>query len=171
MLEPVLALFLAAELGLGPARIGLVIGSGAVVAAALHPVAGWMAERHGARRLTLAGLAAVGLFLPFQSTMWSFGSAVALYALGTVAVAMVITPSLAYMAEAMSFVGVQSFGVAYGVYNFAWALGLLAGPSLGGFLYERIGFTRLTLVWSPLVILVTLLIARLDRTRTSVPPV
>ena len=40
--------------------------------------------------------------------------------------------------------GFESFGVAYGLYNFAWALGLLAGPAAGGFLYERMGFERLT---------------------------
>ena len=56
------------------------------------------------------------------------------------AIAMVITPSLTYMAEATSAAGVGSFGVAYGLYNVAWALGLLVGPALGGFLFERIGF-------------------------------
>ena len=57
------------------------------------------------------------------------------------AIATFVTPSLTYMAEATSEAGSQSFGVAYGLYNFAWAIGLLIGPALGGFLYERIGFT------------------------------
>ena len=37
MIEPTFSLFLGDRIGLGPARIGLVIGSGAVVSAALHP--------------------------------------------------------------------------------------------------------------------------------------
>ena len=56
--------------------------------------------------------------------------------------ALVITPSLAYMAEATSDAGVGSFGVAYGLYNVAWGVGLLGGPALGGFLFERMGFAR-----------------------------
>ena len=38
--------------------------------------------------------------------------------------------------------GVRSFGVAYGLYNLAWGAGLLGGPALGGFLFERMGFSR-----------------------------
>jgi MFS family permease len=64
------------------------------------------------------------------------------------------------MAEATSTVGVGSFGVAYGIYNFAWGLGLLLGPAVGGFLFERIGFPSLTLVWMPLLLIVTLVLAR-----------
>jgi predicted MFS family arabinose efflux permease len=159
MLEPVLALYLASALGMGPARIGMVIGSGAVVTAALHPLAGRLADRFGPRRVTLAGLIAMALALPLQTLMWNFASAVALYGLGTIAIAMVATPSLAYMASAMSTLGVRSFGVAYGLYNFAWAIGLLAGPAIGGFAYERMGFTALTLVWAPVVVAITVLIA------------
>ena len=54
-------------------------------------------------------------------------------------VPLVITPSLAYMAEATSSAGVGSFGVGYGLYNMAWGVGLLGGPALGGFLFERVG--------------------------------
>jgi MFS family permease len=57
-------------------------------------------------------------------------------------------------------VGVASFGVAYGLYNVSWGLGLLIGPAAGGFLFESLGFTRLTLLWSPIVIVLTILIAR-----------
>ena len=74
------------------------------------------------------------------------------------AIALVVTPSLAYMAEATSAAGVASFGVSYGLYNFAWGVGLLAGPAVGGFLFERLGFPRLTLVWMPLVLATTILL-------------
>ena len=36
---------------------------------------------------------------------------------------MIVTPSLAYMAEAASAAGFESYGVVYGVYNMAWAVG------------------------------------------------
>jgi predicted MFS family arabinose efflux permease len=102
----------------------------------------------------------MGCVLPLLGRIGSFQSATALYLVGVVPIAMVVTPSLTYMAEATSTAGVGSFGVAYGLYNFAWALGLLFGPSVGGFMYERIGFQALLLVWAPGVVATTALIAK-----------
>ena len=62
------------------------------------------------------------------------------------------------MAEATSRGGVESFGVAYGLYNMAWGAGLLGGPATGGFAYERIGFGLLTLIWAVGLIAVTALL-------------
>jgi MFS transporter, DHA1 family, solute carrier family 18 (vesicular amine transporter), member 1/2 len=162
MLEPVLPLFLTATLGIGPARIGLIFGIGAVASTVLHPAYGRMVNRFGARRLTMIGLVLVACVMPLLSLTSSFRSAIGLYVLATAAVAMVITPSLAYMAEATSSAGVGSFGVGYGLYNMAWGAGLLGGPALSGFLFERIGFTRLMLAWSPVLVIVTLLLARVQ---------
>lgn len=163
MVEPVLSLFLASSIHLGPARVGMVFGAGAVASALLHPITGHLADRWGARRVTLVGLVATGGVLPFLGFINSFASAIALFILNTVAVAVVITPSLAYMAEATSTTGVGSFGVAFGLYNFAWAMGLLVGPAMGGFLYERIGFERLMLAWAPIAITMTFLILAAER--------
>ena len=82
MLEPVLSMFLNSAIGLGPARIGLVFGGGALVAAVLHPVFGHIADRVGGRRLTLWGFAAIGAMLPILSQSWSFQSAVGAYVIG-----------------------------------------------------------------------------------------
>jgi MFS family permease len=166
MLEPVLSLFLYSSLGLGPARIGLVFGMGALVAAALHPVFGHIADRVGGRSLTLWGVAAIGAMLPLLSQSWSFLSAAGLYTIMALAIATMITPSLTYMAEATASAGSPSFGVAYGLYNVAWAIGLLLGPALGGYLYERLGFTWLTLLWAPAVVLVALMLSRIASRRT-----
>jgi multidrug resistance protein len=163
MLEPVASLWLSATIGLGPTRVGLVFGIAAVASTALHPIYGRMADRWGGRRLTLAGLVAMSSMLPLFSRAWSFDSAVALYVLVAAAAALVITPSLAYMADATSAAGVSSFGVAYGLYNFAWGVGLLAGPAAGGFLYEQLGFERLTDGWAPGIVVMTALLARAGR--------
>jgi len=76
------------------------------------------------------------------------------------AIALVVTPSLAYMADVVSSVGTGSFGVAYGLYNFAWGLGLLLGPATGGFLFERLGFSTLTFVWAPVVLVITAVLVK-----------
>jgi len=171
MLEPIVALHLAEKIGLGPSRIGLVFGVGAVASILLHPYFGGIADRSGGRRLTMAGLVAMGLVLPVLSLMSSFGSAATLYLINVVPIAMVVTPSLTYMAEATSMAGIGSFGVAYGLYNFAWALGLLIGPSVGGAMYERLGFQSLLFVWAPSVVLTTALIAAASRRVKTTPAV
>lgn len=164
MLEPVLALRLAG-LGVNPGRVGAVFGAAAIVSAIVHPIAGRLADRWGARSLVLGGLVLSSLVLPLVGLAWNFASATAFYALQVAAMSLVIAPSLAYMADATSSAGIESFGAAYGLYNVAWGIGLLVGPALGGFLFERIGMANLTLWWAPAVVLVALLLTR------AAPPV
>jgi len=158
MLEPVLALHLAG-LSIGPARIGLLFGIAATINAMLHPAIGHLADRLGARRMMLAGLTLSAFALALLGQSWSLQSAIVFQVFMAATMAVMITPSLAHMAEATSLGGVSSFGVAYGVYNMAWGAGLLTGPAIGGFLFERLGFARLVLIWSPALLAVTWLLA------------
>jgi predicted MFS family arabinose efflux permease len=59
--------------------------------------------------------------------------------------------------------------VSFGLYNLAWGAGLLAGPALGGVLYETIGFERLLLVWPPVVLGAALLLATFGDERLPEP--
>ena len=162
MFEPVLPLYLSARLGIGPARIGLIFGSAAVASAIMHPIYGRLADRWGGRRMMLTGLPLVACFMPVINLAWDYPSTIAFFVINTIAVAMVITPSLAFMAEAVADSGVGSFGVGYGLYNMAWGAGLLSGPALAGFIYERAGFVRLTLLWAPVLLVVSILLARVQ---------
>jgi multidrug resistance protein len=161
MLEPVLALHLR-SLGIGPARVGTTFGIGAVASTLLHPIIGRLADRWGARRLMLYGLLAAAASVLLLSQIWSFESAIVFFSIGASATALIITPSLTFMGEATSAAGIASFGVAYGLYNMAWGAGLLGGPALSGFLYERMGLTKLAFAWSPGLILITALLARVE---------
>jgi MFS transporter, DHA1 family, solute carrier family 18 (vesicular amine transporter), member 1/2 len=163
MLEPVLALQLE-SLGVNPGRVGVVFGVAALASAGLHPVGGRLADRFGARRLTLWGLVIFAAVLPILGLTWNFESAIVFYVIQAAAMALVIAPSVAYMGDAVSAAGIGSFGVAYGLYNVAWGAGLLGGPALGGFLFERLGFGPLTVAWAPAVVMATLLIARVGTT-------
>jgi MFS transporter, DHA1 family, solute carrier family 18 (vesicular amine transporter), member 1/2 len=165
MLEPVLPLYLSATLGLGPARIGLLFGIGAVASTVMHPVYGWLVNRAGSRRMTMIGLVLVACLLPLLSLASSYRSAIAMYVICAAAISMIITPSLAYMAEATSSAGAGSFGVGYGLYNMAWGAGLLGGPALSGFMFERMGFGWLMLMWAPPLFLVTWLLWRVKSPR------
>lgn len=167
MLEPVFSLFLSSHLGLTPARVGLVFGGGAVVAAFLHPLFGRLNDRLGGGRLTLTGLAAIGAVLPLLPLSSSFLSATAFYAVSVIAISMMMAPSLAYMAEAVSTWRDQSFGIAYGLYNFAWAIGLMIGPSIGAAVYERVGFALLTWLWAPSIIAIAYALSRTSSARPA----
>jgi DHA1 family solute carrier family 18 vesicular amine transporter 1/2 len=162
MLEPVMALQLA-QLGINPGRIGMVFGVAAAASTILHPIYGHLADRWGPRRLTLWGLLLTAAVLPLLGRVWSFESAIGLYAAQAAAMALMITPSLAYMAEATrdTIAGIGSFGVTYGLYNVAWGVGLVGGPAAGGVLFERMGFARLALWWALPLILATLLLRRI----------
>jgi multidrug resistance protein len=159
MLEPVLPLFFDRRLGFTPSQIGLLFGMAAVASTLMPLVYGPMIGRWGARRLTLAGLLLTAAWMPMMATASSFPTALALMVVQWVAIALIITPSLAYMAEVTAFAGGDAYGIGYGVYNTAWGVGLLAGPALGGWLFERAGFANLAIGWSIAVIVATIAIA------------
>ena len=79
-------------------------------------------------------------WLPMLALAVGVKSALALMVVEWMIVPLAITPSLAYMAEVTSVDGADAYGVGYGVYNTAWAIGLLIGPALGGFAFDRVGF-------------------------------
>ena len=76
-----------------------------------------------------------------------------------IAIALIVTPSLAYMAEVTAFAGGDAYGIGYGIYNTAWAVGLLGGPALGGWLFDRVGFAALATGWAVVTMVATLALA------------
>jgi DHA1 family solute carrier family 18 vesicular amine transporter 1/2 len=162
MLEPVLPLFFDKQLGLTPSQIGLLFGIAAVASTLIPLIYGPMIHRWGARRLTLTGLVLTAAWLPMMATASSFATALALIVVQWIAIALIITPSLAYMAEVTAFAGGDAFGIGYGLYNTAWAVGLLVGPALGGWLFDRVGFAALATGWAVVTIVATLALARLQ---------
>jgi multidrug resistance protein len=159
MLEPVLPLFFDKQLGLTPSQIGLLFGIAAVASTLVPLIYGPMIHRWGARRLTLTGLVLTAAWLPMMATASSFATALAVIVVQWIAIALIITPSLTYMAEVTAFAGGDAFGIGYGIYNTAWAVGLLGGPALGGLLFDRIGFAALATGWAVVTIVATIALA------------
>ena len=160
MLEPVIPLVLGSRLGLGPAAIGTLFGIAAVASTAMHPIYGRLSDRWGGRRLMLVGLVGSALVLPTLSLASDFRSAAFAMVPMWMVFSMIVTPSLAYMAAVAAAAGFESYGVVYGVYNMAWAVGLMVAPALGGFLLERVGFESLTIGWGILLLVIGLVLAR-----------
>ena len=161
MLEPVIPLVMEARAGLKPAAIGTLFGIAAVASTTMHPIYGRLSDRVGGRRLMMTGLVASAFALPLLNIATDFRSAVVAMVPMWIVFSMIVTPSLAYMAEAASAAGFEAYGVVYGVYNMAWAIGLLFAPALGGFLLERVGLNALTAGWSLMLLVTSLVLARL----------
>jgi DHA1 family solute carrier family 18 vesicular amine transporter 1/2 len=161
MLEPIIPLLLESRLGLGPASIGTLFGMAALASSAMHPLYGRLSDRFGGRRLMLIGMVGFALMLPALNFVRDFRTAAMVMVPMWMVFGMFITPSLTYFAQLASQAGVYAHGVVYGIYNVAWAVGLMSGPAVGGFLFERVGFGLLTALWSALLIAISFVLARL----------
>ena len=162
MLEPVLPLFFNRRLGLSPPQIGLLFGAAAGVLIVMPMVYGPLVDKWGSRRLVRLGLFLMAAWMPMLAAAVGIKSALALMLVEWMVVPLAVTPSLAYMAEVTSFGGADAYGVGYGVYNTAWAIGLLVGPAMGGFAFEHVGLARFLVAWSAAVIVVTVLLGRVQ---------
>ena len=156
MLEPVVSLYLAEAFRLTPARIGAIFGIAALVGSIMHPVWGQLGDRHGALRLTFLGLYASACLMPLASFAIGPWSACAMLTLLWLSLGLIVTPSLAHISGAAEAAGLESYGVVYGLYNVAWAIGVMFGPAIGGWIYDRAGFRMLTFVWAPFIIVTAL---------------
>jgi multidrug resistance protein len=161
MLEPVIPIVMRARLGLGPAEIGTLFGLAAIASTMMHPVYGRLSDRWGGRRLMLIGLVGSALVLPLMILAVDFKTAAFAMVPMWMVFSMIVTPSLAYMAEIAAAAGFESYGVVYGIYNVAWAAGLMICPALGGYLLERVGFEALLVSWGGLLLMTGLILARL----------
>lgn len=171
MFEPVLALHLSSAVALSPGRIGLVFGAAAVASTVLNPLYGRLADRFGSRGLMILGLVAGAAVMPLVGRIGTFGEALAIFLLQAATLSLVVTPSLTHMAEAGARAGAASFGVSYGLYNFAWGGGLLAGPAVGGAAYERFGFRDTLTAWPALLVVCAVWFALASRPKPIHIPV
>jgi DHA1 family solute carrier family 18 vesicular amine transporter 1/2 len=152
---------------MSPPQIGLLFGAAAGVLIVMPIAYGPLVARWGSRRLVRLGLVLMALWLPMLSLAAGVKSALVLMLVEWMVVPLAVTPSLAYMAEVTSIDGADAYGVGYGVYNTAWAIGLLIGPALGGFVFERAGFPVLLITWSAAAISATLLLGRVQSKSSS----
>jgi multidrug resistance protein len=161
MLEPIIPLLLQARLGLGPAAVGTLFGIAAIASTTMHPIYGRLSDRWGGRRLMLVGLIGSALVLPLLGFAGDFKTAAFAMVPMWMVFSMIVTPSLAYMAEVASAAGFESYGVVYGVYNMACVVVLRVPPGKNKFLFERIGFETMSIGWGILLVAIGVVLARL----------
>jgi len=144
--------YLSQALGLDAARVGLVLSVGPLVVALSGVPAGRIADRYGARRMTMAGLAAMAA--------GSFILALLPTALGIpgyLAPLIVITAGYAVFQTAnntavMSDVSADQRGVISGLLNLSRNLGLVTGASLMGAVFALASGARDVTTAHPLAV-------------------
>jgi MFS family permease len=168
MLEPLLPLHLAEALKLEPHEIGLMFVPALLAYAVATPLAGWLADRTGKRSTMALGLLSTAACLPLLALpgTW-FGEIGVLIPLG-VGCALLLTPCLPELAEAVERHKGCSYGLAYALFNLAYAVGMLAGPFVGGVAASAVGFFWMlvlfavcALLWLPALLLKCNPLARL----------
>jgi MFS family permease len=132
-----------APLALDDAGWGVLAIAGAwlvagIVEAAINPFLGRATDRVGRLlpiRLALGASIGVACLLAVAATPLLVAAAVTLAAIGY---GSLYTPSMALVSHRAEVAGLAQ-GMAFGIMNSAWALGQLAGPTLGGALADSVG--------------------------------
>jgi MFS family permease len=147
---PVLPLF-AAQLGAGPAQVGLINGAFMVTAGVLSIPAGLLVDRFGRKRPVIAGILATALSSLFITLCHTPGQMAAAYLLFGVGLAAVAPGMLSLVADT---VPPEKLGQAYGWYTTAIYMAMTLGPASGGYLAEQVGLRQLFLVSGDMLLLV-----------------
>ncbi len=131
MLEPLLPLDMTERLGAGAAAIGLAFGAAALAHLLASPAVGALADRRGSNGLIPCGLLGMALVLPFLAFPGSTLGVTALLVGFAVAYSFILIPALTQIGAVIRDRGGTGYAAAYGLFNMAYALGMVAGPLLG----------------------------------------
>jgi MFS family permease len=120
-------------------RVGILISSFGLMSAILQPFMGAISDRLGKRKLLIMlGLLVMGLGTLAFIYANNFSELLILRSLQGIGVALTIPAALAIMATATHQ---TTRGGSMGIYTTMRMVGFATGPLLGGFLYDRYGFT------------------------------
>lgn len=133
MVLPFMVLYLTHSLGLPPARAALalvVYGVGSVVTA---PIAGWIADRVGARLIIVTSLLTSGMLLLLLPLARSLGAILALTFIWSVSAEALRPASLAWMTD---LVPPDRRRAGFALTRLAVNLGMCLGPAVAGFIVQ-----------------------------------
>ncbi|HOB18178.1 MAG TPA: MFS transporter [Candidatus Methanoculleus thermohydrogenotrophicum] len=136
VLDPYLPVYLHAMFSASPTTIGLVFAVLAIAAAIAQPMVGRIYDRHGGSRYLIGGgllLSGAAIFAAMHAPTLPLVTA-AIVALG-VTLSSALVPVMPIMASIYRDQGSQ--GVAYGMYNTFFSIGLSTGPFAGAALLGR----------------------------------
>lgn len=139
LLESAMPVDLDRRLSLSPTAIGLLFAAAAATHTVTSPLMGSLSDRVGRRKVVASGLLSALVLLPLPALLASgAGIAAAMLLLG-VTTSLVLSPTSPALADAVERMGSQSYASVFSILNVAFALGMMAGPFLGGALTPLLG--------------------------------
>ena len=135
MVWPLLMVFLEDSLGVGIAQLAFAYLPAALIGSVVPSRAGRLADRFGRRALMAVGLLIGALASALIPHLQTLGWLAALWAVESVGYAASVPAERAYVAD---IAGEDTRGASYGLYTFAYFLGMVVGPLVGGWLYDNV---------------------------------
>jgi DHA1 family multidrug resistance protein-like MFS transporter len=132
ILEPYLPVYLVDTFAASPTVVGVVLGTLALTSTLFQPIAGRIYDRYGGRLLIGGGLLLSGLVIIAAMQVSSIASISVIISLLGITLAFALVPMLPLMAGLYRSQGSQ--GMAYGVFNTFFSVGLAIGPFAGALL-------------------------------------
>lgn len=147
VLEPTLPVYLDRTFAAGPEMIGILFLSATAAYGLMSPLAGLAADRWNRPAIMAIGILGAAATLPWLAvvTIWT-GLVTVMVVFGS-CIALLLTPALPAMADAVEDCSSSGFGAAYAWFNMAYAIGMMIGTAAGGWLASHYGlFTALCAV-------------------------
>jgi MFS transporter, DHA1 family, multidrug resistance protein len=135
MVWPLLMVFLEDSLGVGIAELAFAYLPAALIGSVVPSRAGRLADRFGRRVLMAVGLLIGAVASALIPQLQTLGWLAALWAVESVGYAASVPAERAYVAD---IAGEDTRGASYGLYTFAYFLGMVVGPLVGGWLYDNV---------------------------------
>ncbi len=154
VIEPLLPARLG-RYGAKPATIGLIFTASAIIYGFCAPLVGSVSERLAVRKVIVLGTIAMAATLPLLAAFQ--GTALIAVALCLVngTFAFMLNPASAELGNAVDRAGMSSYSAVYAVYNIVYAVGMLAATALTSAALRSLGFFRVLLCVSAVLILCT----------------
>ncbi len=139
LLESTLPLDMDHRLALGPHQIGLCFAAAALTQTLAAPLTGRLSDRIGRVRVLRFGLISALILLPLPALLHSTWMLVLVMMGFGITASLILSPCSPAVADQVEQQGSQSFGSAFSILNFAFSVGLMVGPLVGGVLVQFLG--------------------------------
>lgn len=160
--DPILPLHLSERFSLSSEGIGMVFAVLGIAYSFSQPMMGSLADKIGRKKVMILGLLLTAVVAPFITLAQTLVTEVIVVLLLGIVTGMISSPCLPLMAESLNGASGESnertnnkYGMAFGVLNTAYSLGLVIGPVIGGVVTETMSFTYAMYLYSVLLVVVS----------------
>ncbi|MBE3551947.1 MAG: MFS transporter [Kyrpidia tusciae] len=168
ILEPLLPGDLHARFGLDMAGVGIAFGIMSAAYTAVQPLLGWLADRRDHRSMILAGTLFAAILSPAVALAPTVAAAITTLTIFGIAGGIMMIPCMPMMtAAADRTFGSGGYGVAFGIVNTAYSLGLAVGPPAATALANNLGLLAVMIAYSLVLLLAAGAVLRTFTRRTA----